>query len=273
MDAVKIGPAQLAMLPCENSLAGRVPDIHHLLPESGPVRRRRAFPARRALPAGAARRDHRRAEAHPFARGGVGPGPPADRRSRRRAGGGGGHRRRRAACGGAGAPWDAAIASSLAGEIYSDWRCCARNVEDAAHNTTRFYVCAPRPAVPDADDTGCDHNVRLPRAQRAGGALQGARRVRDQRREHDQAGELHARRRVSPPRSSCATSTATPSSRRCAARWRSCSSSPPRCACWACIRHRRSGSTRRKPYLVLAFRHGPRRRTIHAFAGRVKAIW
>ena len=23
------------MLPCENSLAGRVPDIHHLLPESG----------------------------------------------------------------------------------------------------------------------------------------------------------------------------------------------------------------------------------------------
>src|SRR5208337_1292082 len=35
MDAVKIGLAQLAMLPCENSLAGRVPDIHHLLPESG----------------------------------------------------------------------------------------------------------------------------------------------------------------------------------------------------------------------------------------------
>ena len=35
MDAVREGQAELAMLPCENSLAGRVPDIHHLLPESG----------------------------------------------------------------------------------------------------------------------------------------------------------------------------------------------------------------------------------------------
>ena len=35
IDAVKDGSAELAMLPCENSLAGRVPDIHHFLPESG----------------------------------------------------------------------------------------------------------------------------------------------------------------------------------------------------------------------------------------------
>src|ERR1051326_1475943 len=35
IDAVKEGRASLAMLPCENSLAGRVPDIHHLLPRSG----------------------------------------------------------------------------------------------------------------------------------------------------------------------------------------------------------------------------------------------
>src|ERR1700676_3752277 len=35
IDAVKEGRASLAMLPCENSLAGRVPDIHHLLPQSG----------------------------------------------------------------------------------------------------------------------------------------------------------------------------------------------------------------------------------------------
>ena len=35
IDAVRDGRADLAMLPCENSLAGRVPDIHHLLPESG----------------------------------------------------------------------------------------------------------------------------------------------------------------------------------------------------------------------------------------------
>ena len=35
IDAVREGGATLGMLPCENSLAGRVPDIHHLLPESG----------------------------------------------------------------------------------------------------------------------------------------------------------------------------------------------------------------------------------------------
>jgi len=35
IEAVRDGRANLAMLPCENSLAGRVPDIHHLLPESG----------------------------------------------------------------------------------------------------------------------------------------------------------------------------------------------------------------------------------------------
>ncbi len=35
MEAVRSGAADLAMLPCENSLAGRVPDIHALLPDSG----------------------------------------------------------------------------------------------------------------------------------------------------------------------------------------------------------------------------------------------
>lgn len=35
IEAVRDGRAQLAMLPCENSLAGRVPDIHALLPELG----------------------------------------------------------------------------------------------------------------------------------------------------------------------------------------------------------------------------------------------
>ena len=35
-EAVKSGKAERAMLPIENSLAGRVADIHHLLPEAGP---------------------------------------------------------------------------------------------------------------------------------------------------------------------------------------------------------------------------------------------
>ncbi|HTN13122.1 MAG TPA: prephenate dehydratase domain-containing protein, partial [Acetobacteraceae bacterium] len=35
MEAVRSGRAALAMMPTENSLAGRVPDMHSLLPESG----------------------------------------------------------------------------------------------------------------------------------------------------------------------------------------------------------------------------------------------
>ena len=34
-EAVKSGAAELAMIPVENSIAGRVADVHHLLPESG----------------------------------------------------------------------------------------------------------------------------------------------------------------------------------------------------------------------------------------------
>lgn len=34
-DAVKSGGCELGMIPVENSLAGRVPDVHHLLPGSG----------------------------------------------------------------------------------------------------------------------------------------------------------------------------------------------------------------------------------------------
>ena len=33
-DAVRSGQARLAMIPIENSVAGRVADIHHLLPDS-----------------------------------------------------------------------------------------------------------------------------------------------------------------------------------------------------------------------------------------------
>ena len=35
IEAVREGECDLAMMPCENTLAGRVPDIHHLLPGSG----------------------------------------------------------------------------------------------------------------------------------------------------------------------------------------------------------------------------------------------
>ena len=47
-----------------------------------------------------------------------------------------------------GKPEEAAIASSLAAEIYG-LDILRANVEDAAHNTTRFYVTALQPSRPD----------------------------------------------------------------------------------------------------------------------------
>jgi prephenate dehydratase len=45
---------------------------------------------------------------------------------------------------------EAAIASSLAAEIYG-LEILRSNVEDAAHNTTRFYVMARRPVTPNPE--------------------------------------------------------------------------------------------------------------------------
>jgi prephenate dehydratase len=148
IDAVKEGRATLAMLPCENSLAGRVPDIHHLLPHSGLFVIGEQFQrVEHCLLAvkGARLEDLKRAHSHTVALGqvrrilremGLQPVVEADT---------------------AGAAEliarmnskeDAAIASSLAAEIYG-LEILKANVEDAAHNTTRFYVMAPRPESPD----------------------------------------------------------------------------------------------------------------------------
>ena len=48
---------------------------------------------------------------------------------------------------------DAAIASALAAEIHG-LEVLRANVEDAAHNTTRFYVAALRPAAPPPETPG-----------------------------------------------------------------------------------------------------------------------
>ena len=148
IDAVRDGRATLAMLPCENSLAGRVPDIHHMLPGSGLfVIGEKVQRVEHCLLAvkGATLATLKRAHSHPVALGqvrrilrdmGLTPVVQADT---------------------AGAAEmiakmnsreDAAIASSLAAEIYG-LEILKANVEDAAHNTTRFYVMAPRPMSPD----------------------------------------------------------------------------------------------------------------------------
>ena len=148
IDAVRDGRATLAMLPCENSLAGRVPDIHHMLPGSGLFVIGEKFQrVEHCLLAvkGATLATLKRAHSHPVALGqvrrilrdmGLTPVVQAD------------------TAGSAemiakmNSREDAAIASSLAAEIYG-LEILKANVEDAAHNTTRFYVMAPRPMSPD----------------------------------------------------------------------------------------------------------------------------
>jgi prephenate dehydratase len=147
MEAVREKRAELAMLPCENSLAGRVPDIHSLLPGSGLFVVGEHFQRVEhclLAPKGARAEGLKRAHSHAVALGQVRavlrelhltPVIEADT---------------------AGAaqmvaewnnPEDAAIASSLAAEIYG-LEIIRANVEDAAHNTTRFYVMAREPATP-----------------------------------------------------------------------------------------------------------------------------
>ncbi len=77
------------------------PRAGHPLPAAGqrPAHRGRALPARRALPAGAARRHGRRDPPGALARGGAGPGAPHRAGAGRAGGGGGGHRRLRPAGG------------------------------------------------------------------------------------------------------------------------------------------------------------------------------
>ncbi len=145
--AVRDGAAALAMLPCENSLAGRVPDIHHLLPGSGLFvvgeHFERVEHCLLALP-GASGAGLKRAHSHPVALGQV-------RRFLREAGLTPVVEADTAGAARLVAEWgraeEAAIASSLAAEIYG-LQILRRNVEDADHNTTRFYVMAPRPRPP-----------------------------------------------------------------------------------------------------------------------------
>jgi prephenate dehydratase len=149
MDAVREGRAKLAMLPCENSLAGRVPDIHHLLPESGLfVIGEHFHRVEHCLLAlkGAVVGDLKRAHSHTVALGQV-------RHSLRRLGLTPVVQADTAGAAQLVAEWgrreEAAIASSLAAEIYG-LDILATNVEDAAHNTTRFYIMARRPQTPDS---------------------------------------------------------------------------------------------------------------------------
>ncbi|MBA5726830.1 prephenate dehydratase [Bombella mellum] len=146
IEAVRDGLADEALLPCENSLAGRVAEIHALLPEAGLKIVGEHFQrVEHCLLGvkGARLEDVRRVHTHPvamaqvrglLARHDLEPVTEFDTAGAAELVAGWGRRE------------EAAVASSLAGEL-NGLEILLRNVEDAAHNTTRFYRVAPPDAV------------------------------------------------------------------------------------------------------------------------------
>ena len=153
IEAVRSGAAMLAMLPCENTLAGRVPDIHALLPGSGLFivgeHYERVEHCLLGVP-GASLQTVRRAHSHAVALGQV-------RQSLQRLGIEAMVAADTAGAAKSVAEWgrldEAAVASSLAAEIYG-LAILQRNIEDASHNTTRFYIASRRSEIPEPATPG-----------------------------------------------------------------------------------------------------------------------
>jgi prephenate dehydratase len=150
LSAVKSGDVQYAMIPIENSVAGRVADIHHLLPEADLyIVGEHFLRVRHQLMAkpGATLDSVKRVLSHTQALGqcrkklydlGLVPVPEADTAGSARM---------------VSESEDqelAAIASTLAAEIYG-LDILASDIEDEVHNTTRFVILA---AEPDDADPG-----------------------------------------------------------------------------------------------------------------------
>ena len=147
--AVKSGDCALAMIPVENSLVGRVADVHHLLPSSGLRIIKELFKPihfQLMVNQGTRLEDVRTVISMPFA-------ASQCRKALRKLGAGleSSHDTAGSAMALAAHPdpAKAAIAPALAAEIYG-LDIVMRDVEDEAHNTTRFLVMTaeadpPRP--------------------------------------------------------------------------------------------------------------------------------
>ncbi len=145
--AVREGRAALAMIPVENSLAGRVADNHHLLPEGGlhiigehfqRVNHQLLAPRGATLEGLRTVRSHIQAlsQCRAMIRAlGLDPINHADTAGAA------------AEIARLGDPRHAAIASSLAAETYG-LDILKSGIEDAEHNTTRFLIMAREPKVP-----------------------------------------------------------------------------------------------------------------------------
>jgi len=148
---VRNGEAQLAMIPVENTVAGRVSDIYHLLPEGGlHIVGERYLAVHHQLLGvkGAKKEDIKSARSHPMALGQVRKKllewniqSVADVDTA-------GAARKVAE---AGDKSVAAVASKLSAEIY-DLDILAENIEDESHNTTRFLILSPNPVMPIQTD-------------------------------------------------------------------------------------------------------------------------
>jgi len=149
--AAATGESQLAMIPVENSIAGRVADIHHLLPTSPlHIIGEHFMPIRFQLMGlkGAKLEDIKGAHSHIMglgqcrnflrARGIV---------ARTSSDTAGAAREVRDL----GDPTQAAIAPRLAAEVYG-LDILAENIEDAAHNTTRFVIMSREAQMPERTD-------------------------------------------------------------------------------------------------------------------------
>ncbi|NIA71299.1 prephenate dehydratase [Pelagibius litoralis] len=149
--AVRDGKAHYAMIPIENSSAGRVADIHHLLPESGLhiVGEHFQKVEHQLLAVKGASRDqvktvHSHVQAlsqcrHYTRREGLTPVTHADTAGAAKE------------VAELGDPTRAAVASALAGEIYG-LQVLDPNIQDIPHNTTRFIVMAQEPIDPPRDN-------------------------------------------------------------------------------------------------------------------------
>lgn len=147
---VRSGQAHLAMIPVENTVAGRVSDIYHLLPQGGlHIIGERYFPVHHQLLGvkGAQLSDIRTARSHHMALGQVRTFLEAQNIDAVVDVDTAGAARKVADSGDKSV---AAVASRLAAETYG-LEILAEDIEDAAHNTTRFIILADKPLVPQLD--------------------------------------------------------------------------------------------------------------------------
>lgn len=152
--AVSEGQAALAMIPIENSVAGRVADVHHLLPEGDLyIIGERFIPIRHQLmaPKGATLQTLKRVHSHPQALGQCRMSLRAMKLTPVNSADTAGAAREIAELG---SLEDGALASTLAAQVYG-LDILKPDVADAQHNTTRFIVLAPQPQDAEPEDGPC----------------------------------------------------------------------------------------------------------------------